>query len=148
MSGREDILARIATASADITTGNGYNVSVVTVERLIKTWNEVHEGQKPWVGVVCNGEEYEWQPGGYARTIMDLSLICHVAKDTQANMRIACDNLLDDLIVRFMKNDPGLNGTATSIVLLRSDTDEEDEHGGFTLRTDWEVVYNRTTNSG
>ena len=49
-AGRLDILAAILAGLQGITIAGGYLSDVLQVEKLLKSWDDVPESKKPWIG--------------------------------------------------------------------------------------------------
>lgn len=158
---REQLFDNMLWRLQQITTAGGYKTQVVTAERLLRTWSEVQEAEKPYVGIVDRGASYDQEHFNYLVVDRDISLVCYVQEDTQAAMAAAASDFLDDLIVALLNVDNGLSGSAggaaamtagdtpiiTHIILEKDSGDEETEHGGYALRTDWSLRYSRTTDA-
>jgi len=151
---REQILTNLKWTLEQITTANTYKTTVTTVERLFQSWTETEDVECPYIGIICRGEDYAWGHSGFCRATMDVNLVCHWTRDaTQVAMREGLDGLLDDIIRRLMKDDPGLKGDggttikAVSVFVDRADTDEESDRGGRTMNVDLRIIFNRTTSA-
>ncbi len=131
-----------------ITVANGYKTTVDTVSRLLKTWSEVGNESRIYIGIMAKREDYEYQPSDNVRVVFMVELICHVqGQDSAAARANKLDDLIDD-IMRANDLDPNLTvATVPSVTMWRpvwSDSDEEDEYGGSTARVSLQLVYHRS----
>tara|TARA_R110000824_G_C15230416_1_gene678495 strand:+ start:1178 stop:1633 length:456 start_codon:yes stop_codon:yes gene_type:complete len=120
---RTSILSNVATTLATITTGNGYNTTVETVENEAKTWADVPDSQKPWVGYVPTSETLEYLPGNQIRVVLPIDIICHVVGQTASSRSTLLNNLLDDVIAA-LSVDTTRASYAISTTVANVDTDE------------------------
>ncbi len=143
---RTSILSNLSTALSTITTGNGYNTTVATVENEAKTWADVPDSQKPWVGYVPIAEVMQFLPGDQVRVELPLDIICHVVGNTNADRSTKLNNLLDDVIAA-LNVDTTRGSNAISTTVLSADTDEGAPgavgQGSMVLRI--EVAFMRTS---
>jgi hypothetical protein len=143
---RTSILSNLSTTLASITTGNGYNTTVLTVENEAKTWGDVPESQKPWVGYVPVAEVLQFLPGDQVRVELPLDIICHVSGTTSSDRSTKLNNLLDDVIAA-LSVDTTRGSNAISTTVLSVDTDEGApgayDQGSMVLRV--EVAFMRTS---
>ena len=142
---RTSILSNLSTTLAGVTTGNGYNTTVATVEKEAKTWAEVPPGLKPWIGYIPVAETLQYLPGDQIRVVLPIDLICHIVGQTQADRATKLSNLLDDLIA-VLAVDTTRGAKAISTTVVSVDTDEGAPgaigQGSMVLRV--EVAYIRT----
>ena len=143
---RTSILSNLGTTLATITTGNGYNTTVVEVENEAKTWADVPDSKKPWVGYVPIAEVLQFLPGNQVRVELPLDVICHVKGNTNADRSTKLNNLLDDVIAA-LNVDTTRGSNAISTTVLSADTDEGAPgavgQGSMVLRI--EVAFMRTS---
>jgi hypothetical protein len=148
---RHAILNDLEESLGDITQGNGYRLTVDTVERCIKEWDSVGAGKMPWLGFMPETERMEYQPGGAIRVIMPVVIVGHVSQTTSAAQSEALSDLVDS-VVAAISADTTRDANATMTTVLDVSTDEGDPDnmpdsrggsGSFVMRT--EIVYMRTT---
>ena len=144
-AGRLDILAAILGGLQGITLANGYSMDVVTVEKVLKSWEDVPDSKKPWIGFAPDVERYEYQPTHRIRCFLDLRLIAHVSEKTVDERYEALENLSDD-VIRALRQSVIRSGCADSITLTELQTDEADPlafgAGSFTML--FRLSYTRT----
>ena len=135
-AGRLDIIAAILGGLQGITVANGYATDVVEVEKLFKSWDDVPESKKPWLGFAPDVERYEYQPSHQIRCYLDLRLIGHVSEKTIDARYDKIENLTDD-IIRALRQSVIRSGCASSITLTELQTDQADPlaygAGSFTM---------------
>ncbi len=143
---RTSILSNLATTLATVTTGNGYNTTVVTVEAEAKTWADVPTALKPWIGYVPSAESLEYLPGNQIRVVLPVEVICHISAATNSARSTALNNLLDDVIA-VLSVDTTRNAKAISTTVVRVDTDEgaPGATGQGSMVLGVEVAYMRTS---
>ena len=124
-AGRLDILAAILAGLQGITPAGGYLTNVVQVEKLLKSWDDIPESKKPWLGFAPEVERYEYQPNHLIRCFLNLRLVAHVAEKTVDARYTALENLTDD-IIRALRQSVVRGGCADSITLQELQTDEAD----------------------
>jgi hypothetical protein len=143
---RTNILANISTTLAGITTGNGYNTTVVTVGKEASTWAEIPVALKPWIGYIPIAETLQYLPANQIRMVLPIDLICHVVGQTQADRATKLSDLLDDVIAA-LSVDTTRASNAISTTVVTVDTDEGAPgaigQGSMVLRV--EVAYMRTS---
>lgn len=143
---RTSILNSVSTTLAGITTGNGYNTTVVTVGKEAKTWAEVPPALKPWVGYIPQAETLQYLPGDQIRVLLPIDLICHVVGQTQTDRATKLSNLLDDIIA-VLNVDTTRGSKAISTTVVSAETDEGAPgalgEGSMVLRVN--VAYMRTS---
>jgi len=142
---RKNILDNISTTLSTITTGNGYNTTVVTVEAVGKTWADVGSGAKPWIGYAPVRESFEYFPGDQIRVVLSVTLIAHMSGTTQSDRSTKLNNLLDDMIAVF-NVDTTRNGNAISTTITTVETDEgsPDANGFGSMVVNMDIAYIRT----
>ena len=145
---RKLILNNLGSTLATITTGNGYNTTVATVEAVGKGSGDMGSGLKPWVGYVPNQERFEYFPGGSIRAILSLTIICHIDGATQSARSTTLNNLLDDVIA-VLAVDTRRGGSAICTTVTSVDTDEgsPDANGFGSMVINVECPYLRTSSS-
>jgi hypothetical protein len=143
---RKLIIDNLKTTLESITVANGYNSTVNTVEVLAKTWLQVSEVVRPWLGIVPQETKYEYLPAGLVRSTMQISVIGHVPNGTYAEKRDRLADLLDDLFAA-VNVDTTRAGNAVSTTVSSAETDEGAPEAEGTIVIDLNVVYMRTTGS-
>ena len=143
---RTSILSSLSTTLAGITTGGGYNTTVVTIGKEAKTWAEVPPALKPWIGYIPLAETLKYLPGNQIRVTLPVDLICHVVGQTQTDRATKLSNLLDDVIA-ILGVDTTRGAYAISTTVISVDTDEGAPgaigQGSMVLRVS--IAYMRTS---
>jgi hypothetical protein len=143
---RTSILSNMSTTLAGITTGNGYNTTVVTVEGEAKTWADVPASLKPWIGYVPTAETLQHLPGGQIRVVLPIQVICHIVGQTQSARSNTLNNLLDDVIaVLNVDTTRGSKAISTTVVSVDTDEAAPGATGQGSMVLTVEVAYMRTT---
>jgi len=149
---RTSILDNIETTLTGITTANGYKTDVTTVERVLKTWDEVGSEQYPWLGFLAGIATPEYQPGNLMRMILPFTLFGHI-NEPSSTKSDALSDLEDDLIAALNADQTrGDYAVSTTIKTIMSDdgdpdSDEGSKGGSGTIVMEIEIVYMRTTAS-
>ena len=94
---RELIVTNIVSTLEGITVAGGYKSTVSTVEVLAKSWLQVSQGIRPWVGVVPGITKYEHLPNRRVRSEFHIDLIVNVASGTHEEKRERLCDLEDDI---------------------------------------------------
>ena len=145
---RTSILSNVGTTLATITTGNGYKVTIVTVEPVGKTWAGVPKGLKPWVGYIPLAETLSYLPGGQIRCVLPVQIIVHISEATQADRATKLNNLLDDIIAALnVDTTRGSNAISTTVLSVDTDEGSPDAIHEGTMVLSTEVAYMRTSSS-
>ena len=144
-AGRLDIIAAILAGLQLITVAGGYLTNVVTVEKVLRAWDEIGDSKKPWIGFSPEVERYEYQPSHLIRCFMDLRIVAHVSEKTVDARYTAIENLSDD-IIRALRQSVVRGGCADSITLNELQTDQPDPsaYGAGSLSMLYTVTYYRT----
>tara|TARA_R100000655_G_scaffold85285_1_gene124945 strand:+ start:26155 stop:26610 length:456 start_codon:yes stop_codon:yes gene_type:complete len=143
---RSSILSNLSTTLASITTGNGYNVTVVTVEPVGKAWAGVPQGLKPWIGYVPLAEQLEYLPGDQIRCVLPIQIIVHISEATQPARQTKLNNLLDDIIAALnVDTTRGSNAISTTVLSVDTDEGSPDAMHEGTMILSTEVAYMRTS---
>tara|TARA_R110000824_G_scaffold401624_1_gene613168 strand:+ start:110 stop:565 length:456 start_codon:yes stop_codon:yes gene_type:complete len=143
---RTSILSNMSTTLAGITTGNGYNTTVVTVEGEAKTWADVPASLKPWIGYVPTAETLQYLPGNQIRVVLPVQLICHIVGQTQSARSVALNNLLDDVIaVLSVDTTRGSKAISTTVLSVETDEGAPGAIGEGSMVLAVEVAYMRTS---
>lgn len=144
------ILADVLTTLESITVANGYHTGVVTVEAVLKGWDDIGQQQYPWVGYLPGVTRFEYQPSGYIRCTVPLMIVAHInaGPDTISS---ALSALEDDLIAA-LNADTTRSGNAVSTTIVSSALDDGDpdvgegsKGGSGTIVMELDIVYFRTT---
>lgn len=143
---RQLIISNLKTTLETITTGNGYKSTLNTVQILAKSWLQVPQVIRPWLGIVPQETRYQYLPGGLIRSIFHIDLIAHIANGSYEEKRERLSNLVDDIFAA-ISVDTTRNGNAISTTISETDTDEGDPESDGTLVVKLDVVYMRTTGS-
>ena len=143
---RKLILDDYITALSGITIANGYKTTVVTVERVIKSWEGSKPGEKPSIGILPQREDITHEPSQQMRVDMTVVLVCHVIGTSAADRYTKLNDLLDDVIVA-LNFDTSRNGQAVSTTIVSVETDEGDDDalGDGTMVVHTRCVFYRTT---
>ena len=82
---RKQVLDALKTTHEGITSANGYNTDVDTVEFAARAWDELatKPGARPWIGIVPQRSDYEDQIG-YVDVTLNIDLLCHVTSTKTA----------------------------------------------------------------
>ena len=145
---RRNILSNLVTTLQGITTGNGYKTTVTTVEALGKSWGEVKSGERPWIGVIPQRENFEHQPFGQIKIRLTVVLIAHVSGITQSNRSDKLNDLLDDVIaVLNVETTRDNNAIATTVMSAETDEGSPDASGDGSMVVTVEIAYIRTTSA-
>ena len=94
---RKLIVDNQKTTLESITVANGYKSTVSKVEVLAKTWLQVSEVIRPWLGIVPQETTYQHLPAGRVRSVLHIDIIGHVSNGTYAEKRDRLADLLDDV---------------------------------------------------
>tara|TARA_A100001391_G_scaffold199581_1_gene182798 strand:+ start:781 stop:1230 length:450 start_codon:yes stop_codon:yes gene_type:complete len=143
---RQNIVSNLKTTLETITTGNGYDTDVATVQILAKSWLQVPQQIRPWLGIVPQETNYQYLPNGIIRSVLVIDIIGHVANGTAEQKRARLSGLIDDLFAA-LNVDTTRNGNAVMTTVVSSETDEGDPESDGTLVLRINVVYMRTTGS-
>lgn len=143
---RQLIVSNLKTTLETITVANGYKSTLHTVQILAKSWLQVPQVIRPWMGVVPQETRYQYLPAGLIRSTFHIDLIAHVANGTYDEKRERLSNLVDDVFAA-VSVDTTRNGNAISTTISETDTDEGDPETDGTLVIKLDVVYMRTTGS-
>ena len=143
---RELIVDNIKTALEGITVAGGYKSTVSTVEIQAKSWLQVPEGIRPWIGIVPLATRYAYNPGDLVRSTFKIDLIANVQAGTGAEKRERLCDLEDDIWAA-LQADTTRNNNAISTSLVETETDEGDPESDGTMVISLEVDYMRTTGS-
>lgn len=145
---RQSIIADIKSTLEGITTGNGYQTDVDTVETVIRDWADHDIAGYPWIGIMPQLQNYTYQPGAVMRVVLRILLVAHVSSTTKALAHTSLDDLHDDIIAALETDTTrGGNAVSTTIVDHQDDTADPDtvDHDGVkgTLNMNLNVVYYR-----
>ena len=143
---RKLIIDNLKTTLESITVANGYKSTVNTVEVLAKTWLQVSEVVRPWLGIVPQETQYEHLPAGRVRSVLKISIIGHVANGTYEEKRTRLSDLLDD-VWGAVNVDLTRGANAVNTMITASETDEGAPEAEGTIVIDLNVVYMRTAGS-
>jgi hypothetical protein len=150
---RQAILDDIATTLATITVANGYRTTVDTVERVLRQWDDIKPGARPWLGFGPNPEAPDvvvHSPSNRLDVRMEVLIAGCVEAESGAARTAAVSDLVDDVIGALyadIRRDG--NAISTMMIDLASDEIHPDSHvhdGGtayFVSR--WAIQYYRTT---
>jgi len=143
---RKLIIDDIKTTLETITTGNGYKSTASTVEVMAKSWLQVNEAIRPWLGIVPGSTKYEHLPNRLVRAIFQLHIIVHVANGTLEQKRESLNNFEDDIWAALnVDTTRGLNAVSTTIIETETDEGAPETEGTMVITAD--VVFMRTTGS-
>ena len=143
---RQNIVSNLKTTLETITTSNGYDTDIATVQILAKSWLQVPQQIRPWLGIVPQETNYQYLPNGIIRSVFVVDIIGHVANGTADQKRSRLSGLIDDLFAA-LNVDTTRNGNAVMTTVVSSETDEGDPESDGTLVLRINVVYMRTTGS-
>ena len=143
---RKLIVDNLKTTLETITVANGYKSTVTKVEVLAKTWLQVAEVIRPWLGIVPQETTYQHLPAGRVRSILHIDIIGHVSNGTYAEKRDRLADLLDD-IWGAVNVDLTRGANAVNTMITKSETDEGAPEAEGTLVIGLDVVYMRTAGS-
>lgn len=151
----QTIVDAIETVFGTISIANGYKSDVTTVEQVIRDWQQVPGGLRPWLGI--NAGEDAGKPQSFEDVWMTMRVGIggHVQGDTKALAVIATINLKDDVWAA-MYSDPTFGDTAVDATYVSHRDDRADPdcaiggaskgYGG-TFYQFWDIEYERTTGS-
>ena len=143
---RKLIIDNVKTVLESVTTGNGYKSTVSTVEILAKSWLQVAQVIRPWIGIVPGLTKYEHLPARQVRSVFQIHVIVHVANGTQAQKRERLCDFEDDIWAA-LNVDTTRSANAISTTVIETETDEGDPESDGTMVMTIEVAYMRTTGS-
>ena len=125
-SGRLDIINAIYTALSGISIAGGYSITIETVEKVLRDWNDTKTFPRPWVGFRPTTETYSYEMSHRLRCSMGLQVVAHldVTPDVDAHYT-ALEGLSDD-IIRALRQGVLRAGCAESITLQQTETTEGD----------------------
>lgn len=141
---RRLITSNVKTVLAAINGSPTYRSTVVTVDTIIRHWDEVAVSLRPWIGVVPGIERYEFLAGGLIKVTLPFELLAYVTGSSQSDMLDKVNNLHDDILVALLA-DQSRGGNATMTTFTEFETNEAEEGVEGVLRLKFEVVYFRTT---
>jgi len=147
---RTNILLDLNTTLNTISTNNGYNTDIDTVEQFVRGRDDVPSGQRPYVGFGClEDERPEHFAFGEIRVVMPVIVMGLVNQATWTTRSAAVNNLADDIIAAVM-SDPtrsnyAITTTFTGMLTDEGDPDAGPSGGACVLR--FEIPYYRTTSS-
>lgn len=152
---RTNILLEIKSALEAITVTNGFNTEVATVEPIIRSRDDVLDGERPYLGFGAGREEIEHLCFQDMRVVMPVTIVGYLDEPTSWTARSAALNLLIDDVLAKLSSDPTLNSNAVSIYFDGQETDEPDPDagasagspGGGTLIIYLKIPYYRTVNA-
>ena len=143
---RKLVIDDLKTVLAAISVASGYKSDVNTVEVLAKTWLQVSDVIRPWLGIVPQETIYQHLPGGLVRSVLHIDIIGHVSKGTYDEKRERLADLLDD-IWGAVNADATRGANAVNTMITKSETDEGAPDAEGTLVIGLDVVYMRTAGS-
>jgi len=145
---RTTILSNIGTTLETITTGNGYKTTVATVEAVAKSFGDMGSGAKPFIGYAPVRERLAYQPFNDIECTLSVTLLCHIAGNTQSDRATKLNNLLDDVITA-LAVDTTRGSVAISTTVTEAQTDEgSPDAGGFgSMLLNVDVRYLRTSSA-
>jgi hypothetical protein len=143
---RKLIVDNLKTTLESITVAGGYKSTVTKVEVLAKTWLQVSEVIRPWLGIVPQETLYEHLPGELVRSVLHIDIIGHVSNGTYEEKRTRLADLLDD-VWGAINVDSTRGANAVSTMITKSETDEGAPEAEGTIVVGLNVVYMRTAGS-
>lgn len=145
-SGRLDIVNTIYAAFVGITTDNGYSLTISTVEKVLRDWNDSETYPRPWIGFRPTIETYSYEMSHRLRCTMGLQVVAHVEPLPGIDSHYeAIENLSDD-IIRALRQGVLRVGCAESITLQQTETTEGDASAveSASLSMLFNIIYYRT----
>lgn len=142
MSRRGDIRAALVSALQGITTGNGYSVTVQSVETVLRGPDEPECKTRPWIGVNQNQDSVTMQPNKIQRRVSTFEMLGYVDATSVATGDSAVDVLEDAVTVAIM-SDVTLGGIAINTRIVAVDSHSGDpsmyDFGWLlvTVQVDW-----------
>ena len=143
---RKLIIDNLKSTLESITVAGGYKSTVTKVEVLAKTWLQVSEAIRPWLGIVPQETSYEHLPAGRVRSVFNIDIIGHVANGTYEEKRTRLADLLDD-VWGAVNVDLTRGANAVNTMITTSETDEGAPEAEGTIVISLNVVYMRTAGS-
>ncbi len=143
---RKLIIDNLKTTLESITIANGYKSTVNKVEVLAKTWLQVSEVIRPWLGIVPQETSYEHLPAGRVRSVFHIDIIGHVSNGSYEEKRERLADLLDD-VWGAVNVDLTRGANAVNTMISQSETDEGAPEAEGTIVISLNVIYMRTTGS-
>ena len=145
-AGRLDIINKVKEGLEAITTGNGYSMTVGTVEKVLRDWNDSKTFPRPWIGFRPSSESYTYEMSHFIRCTLQLQVVAHItpAGGSVDDAYLQIENLSDD-IIRALRQSVIREGCAESITLQQTQSSEGDP-GSFesaSLSMLFNVVYYR-----
>jgi len=152
---RTNILLEIKTALESITVANGYNSEVVTVEPVLRSRDDVLNGERPYLGFGPGVEPLEHFCTKDIRVEMPVTIVGYLYEPSDWTTRSAALNLLIDDMIAALQDDRTLNSNAISLYIVNAQTDEADpdagasagDPSGGTIVMNIKVIYERTINA-
>ena len=144
---RDLIVENVKTTLEGITTiatPTAFRITVHTVEKVIKHWDEVNRVERPWIGFVTGRTKLEYQPGNVIRAVLPFQLLAYIDAATQDLRATLLSDLEDDLIVA-LNADQSRGGNAVMTTIREIETDEGEEGGDGVLWMNFDVTYFRGT---
>lgn len=146
---RELIADNLATTLAAITVAGGYKSTVVTVERVLKSWDEVgNTARMPWLGFMFEVEQVQHEPGGMLWCRLPFAIVGHLPS-TDATRTSDVNDILDD-ITKALNTDTTRSANAVQTTITESTSDEADpdltnaKGGGASIQVKGVIEYQRT----
>jgi len=145
---RQLILDNVKTVFETISIANGYKTNVALVEKVIRDWQDVGPGDRPWIGFMPQLQLFEQYSFANLRVTLPILIAAHVMADTEALADTAITDIEDDIIAALgLDTTRGGNATFTKLVSQQDDLgdpDSTDHNGaGGTLVIIANVVYHR-----
>ena len=145
MAARADIIRDIRDTLETISVANGYSTDVAHVEIGIRTWTEVPQSQRPYIGIAPEQEaSYDRVVNGVYDVVMPIAIAVHVDGPDAEDRLDALDQIEDDILTA-LRVDPRRGGAATATHPVGLGTDEAEPaklpHGTGLFR--WVVEYQR-----
>lgn len=129
------------TLFATITTGNGYNFTVMTKERGLKSVNELTDDQFPALFVASADEKRKNATNKDFNSLMSVS-VWGAVKESSSTLKIQAqlDNLIED-VTKAIYTDPTQGGRVAFSDISEVITDEGDQHPHAFFRMTLEFQY-------
>ena len=125
-AGRLDLIAAIYNGLSAITVANGYFTDVVTVEKVLRDWNDSKTFPRPWLGFRPTVETYSYEMSHRIRCTMGLQIVGHLDVLPEPDNQYTAIEQLSDDIIRALRQSILAAGCAESITLQQTETTEGD----------------------
>ena len=140
---RENILANLVTTLQGITTAAGYSVTVATAERGVRLWNQVPEGERPYLGILPGIGRTVQIAGGQIKVAVPITIVGYLAlasDKTEAERGATLNAFIVD-VKKALLVDPSRGGNAVATSPVQDGNDEGAEVRPGMIEVEFECAY-------